>query len=302
MKKKSEFLLYGYFGYKNLGDELILNSFLNLYPESIVFSASNSSSSVKRFSFLNLLNKNPIVFPGGNILQNKSSSKSLYFYIIFIFLCKLLRKKIYLINNGFGPIKGKFNYFLFKKAILLCDFISCRTKSDFEFIEFYNNKVLGADTFFVNNNKNRLNNGKKTAYIPKSRYIKNYNLNQDIDILAMEPYDYEFFAKNYVNRNIIKLYNMKLHEIEAKMAEYKTIYAIPLHGVILSYYFGVKNIFVIPYDDKVLNFCKEIDHEVNLLKSIDDIEKIQSKKIKINKKNKLAEFYKRAFSFEKYLF
>ena len=298
MKEGQDLILYGYFGHKNAGDELILNSFLRLYPNCTVFSDSKKKGTVSRVSLWRIFNKKKIVFPGGNIFQNKSSSKSLFFYLGFILLCKLTGKKIYLINNGFGPINGKISFYIFKRIMLLCDFISCRTINDLKYMSFYKKSVLGADSFFLNIDNVSLTRGSKTAYIPKSRYLCNEKIPENMDILAMEPYDADFFLEKYPKKNIIKIYDKDINEIKKIFSDYKIIIAVPLHGLILSYYFGIENIFTIIYDEKVLNFCREIEGEVNIIKNIDDFKDIKILNSNKNIRSKIDDLRKRALSFQ----
>lgn len=290
-----KYALFGYFGYKNLGDELILDVFEKKLGNCDIFSDSGNKRHFPRKNFLRLLKNKQLIFPGGTIFQDKSSSLSLYYYLFFVLLMKIFSGKVYIINNGFGPFRNRFNRFLFRKVIDLCDFVSARTLKDLEILKGTKHNTLGADSFFLNSPEFEPNKGLKKGFIPKIRYVKFNNVPEDIDILAMEPCDFRFYSELYPEReNIIRLYDMSLSDVGKLFHDYKSIFSIPLHGIILSYYFGVEKIFCFPYDEKVRYFSDEISDEINVMNEMD---LTFSESEKTNRRAMVEELHRRAGSF-----
>ena len=88
------FFLVGYYGYGNVGDDICLiktkEIILNVYPNSSFYILSKGvidDYSVNRWNLFSIIytmfRSDQIVFGGGGLLQNKTSFKSLYYYLLF---------------------------------------------------------------------------------------------------------------------------------------------------------------------------------------------------------------------------
>ncbi len=139
-------LLIGYYGKDNAGDEWIKEKSIHLikkiYPNALI------TDSKKTF-----LSAHVIVYGGGGLFQNKTSNRSLIYYCFWILLALLLRKPVYLLGQGVGPIAGRFwnklTFFCLKKATAISvrdqesyDFLSCPGKKS--------NGILATDLAFYN--------------------------------------------------------------------------------------------------------------------------------------------------------
>ncbi|MBI3039653.1 polysaccharide pyruvyl transferase family protein, partial [bacterium] len=120
-------LLLGYFGFQNLGDELLWRTFLKEAQElrpDIRWKLLNRDTSisgidvphvetVSRSDFFETLetlaNSKAIVVPGGSVLQSATSSKSLIYYLFYIFLGKILGARVLLPGQGLGPWESGLN-------------------------------------------------------------------------------------------------------------------------------------------------------------------------------------------------
>ncbi|TCT14111.1 polysaccharide pyruvyl transferase CsaB [Natranaerovirga pectinivora] len=141
----TKILISGYLGFDNSGDESILQAISTSIKESelpieITALSSNPRKTAKNHQINSLHSFNPfsvlkgilrsdiIISGGGNLLQDKTSSKSLWYYIFIIFLGKVFRKKVMLYSNGVGPLDKKINKKIVKKVINKVDVITLREK------------------------------------------------------------------------------------------------------------------------------------------------------------------------------
>lgn len=142
----NKILICGYYGFKNVGDEAILQSIVtdlrSIKPDIdisvLTYNAEytrkahnvNSISRSKIFDIIKtIINCDLMICGGGSLLQDITSSKSLVFYLGLIILAKLFKKKVMLYCNGYGPIKRKTNKLLIKGILSRVDLITLR---DFE--------------------------------------------------------------------------------------------------------------------------------------------------------------------------
>ncbi len=142
-------LLSGYYGYGNVGDEAVLQALLTGFSghEVTVLSAApklteefnRSAKAVYRYDWFKVLkavrNCDWLVSGGGTLLQNSTSNRSLFYYSLLIISAKLLRKKVAIVAQGFGPIKGAFPLFLAKFALGLADVITLRDQDSYEAVK-----------------------------------------------------------------------------------------------------------------------------------------------------------------------
>lgn len=119
-------ILIGYFGFENLGDDLLLHTFLKRFKSfsdrfqiavhkkyKINIKQFNRWNFIK-FLFILFFQKPILVYPGGEIFQTKTSYRSLLYYISFIILARLFHRKYILAFQG--QTKNSLAQKLFKKA------------------------------------------------------------------------------------------------------------------------------------------------------------------------------------------
>jgi len=119
-----DFLLCGYYGYGNAGDEMLLraiSSSLQKKDDNLSICVLNRSSKqascdarlalVNRFSPFGVISamkrSSVFVFGGGNLLQDVTSFKSLIYYLALLVAAKAVGCKTMLYGNGVGPIESK---------------------------------------------------------------------------------------------------------------------------------------------------------------------------------------------------
>lgn len=150
--KKYDFIISGYYGFGNNGDDALLLSICEnikkQLPDARLVIMSNdpqktqklygvdSVSRIDPFKFIPAMRSSSVLLSGGgSLLQDATSSKSLYYYLSVIKLAKRSGLSVMQIANGFGPIEKKRNITLTRKTINSCvDRITVRDRDSFEFI------------------------------------------------------------------------------------------------------------------------------------------------------------------------
>ena len=149
-EKKKNIIICGYYGYGNAGDEEMLASLVTYLSENkkigniCVMSATPKKTAqeygvcaVDRFNFSKvseeLAKADVMIFGGGNILQDKTSTKSLLYYIQVLRMAKNHACRIALCANGLGPIVREKNTERLQNALMLADYISIRDEASLMF-------------------------------------------------------------------------------------------------------------------------------------------------------------------------
>jgi polysaccharide pyruvyl transferase CsaB len=110
-------LLSGYYGYGNLGDEALLSGIitgLRNYGHDVTVLSGNPEytkqlhhvKAVSRYKGLPLalLQHGAVISGGGGLLQDKTSARSLQYYLGVLSLAKLLGKKTIVYGQSIGPL------------------------------------------------------------------------------------------------------------------------------------------------------------------------------------------------------
>lgn len=136
-------LISGYYGYRNTGDDAILaatqDNLKKLDPDIAITvlsyrpeetAANCSVEALYRFNFraINRAIKDCDIFVsgGGSLLQDRTSTRSLLYYLALIRLASLRGKKVMLYANGIGPIQNRFNRWLTRSVLRHVDLITLR--------------------------------------------------------------------------------------------------------------------------------------------------------------------------------
>jgi polysaccharide pyruvyl transferase CsaB len=136
-------LVAGYYGYQNSGDDAILHSICNdileLDIETSITVLSNQPQltmreypvfSVNRFNLHDVLREirscDVLVMGGGSLIQDATSTRSLYYYLFLIWSAKIHNKSVMLYGNGIGPIHHWYNKSVTKYVLNKVDTITLR--------------------------------------------------------------------------------------------------------------------------------------------------------------------------------
>ena len=125
-EKPMEAVISGYYGYDNLGDDAILYAIsrqlsaleppirltvLSRRPKETA--ACYGLRAVSRFSpsavFRALRKSDLLISGGGSLLQDRTSTRSVRYYLAVIRLAQMLKKPVFLYANGIGPLSRENN-------------------------------------------------------------------------------------------------------------------------------------------------------------------------------------------------
>jgi exopolysaccharide biosynthesis predicted pyruvyltransferase EpsI len=141
--KAPRLCLLGYFGFSNLGDEQILRTSkyalksrgikeLSVLKRGIL--SDNGEKEFNRNSPVQIIKalsaSDALVLCGGNLLQNKTSFRSLLYYASIVILSRLLRRRLYLLSSGIGEINGALASAIVKESLKDYSFLGARTEYD----------------------------------------------------------------------------------------------------------------------------------------------------------------------------
>lgn len=146
----ADILISGYHGFANSGDEALLFAILNTLRskkeglEVTVLSKTPRETenvyrvkSIYRYNLFRIIREmrktKMLLFGGGSLIQDVTSSKSIFYYLVILFLARRMGMKTMLYANGIGPVKKRFNRYLTAKILNKVDVITLRDdKSDEE--------------------------------------------------------------------------------------------------------------------------------------------------------------------------
>lgn len=301
-------VISGYYGFNNAGDEAMLFSILQSlkkeYPNSDVTVISGNPKSttnifgvksIFRFKlieiFKELINSQLLISGGGSLLQDVTSSKSIYYYLSIIFLGILCKCKVFLYAQGIGPVKNKFTKIILKWLLLHTDCITVRDEESYRFLKklgINKNLFLTADAVLALD-KVSLNKGKsilKKANIDETKpkigiCVRNWMdasiWTKKIGELLSSLSDYELifipmqYPEDFKIGKKIDSYNLsnvthlnKNYEIEELMSiigNMDVLIGVRLHALIFATIMNVP-VIGISYDPKINNFLKSINEDL----------------------------------------
>ncbi|NJD03546.1 MAG: polysaccharide pyruvyl transferase CsaB, partial [Ruminiclostridium sp.] len=155
-------IISGYYGFQNIGDEALLTSIINdlrkYKPEikMLILSRTPVSTS-KEYDVESISRQNPFrifkamrkarafIYGGGNLLQDNTSIRSLFFYLSIVWLANKMKLKIMFYANGIGPLKKKISRLLTRKIMNKVNVITLREKlsySELKHMDISRPKIL----------------------------------------------------------------------------------------------------------------------------------------------------------------
>ena len=149
---RASVVIGGYFGCGNLGDDAILQAFIEYtrthYPDMRIFALTKKPRlDARRFGVRCFNRKNPLslvraflrtdafLCGGGSLLQNMTGRLSLYYYLFMLRLSRLCGTIPVLFAAGIGPLHGKKAQYATRKTLLRCEYISLRDEDSLRFLK-----------------------------------------------------------------------------------------------------------------------------------------------------------------------
>ncbi len=148
--KYFDFLICGYYGFDNMGDDSMLAAIVEslrahidapsiavLSKDGIVPRGVDGVVAVDRFNLLSVLSaikkSRVVMFGGGNLIQDATSSRSLKYYLTLLKAAISLGKKTMLYANGVGPVSPK-NAKAVSAVLKKVDIISVREQDSYNYL------------------------------------------------------------------------------------------------------------------------------------------------------------------------
>ena len=141
-----QFLISGYLGFENFGDEALLHVLIqNLLDTGVkkenITVISNTPAKTKIMHGINsvhrwnmfevlsaLINNDALIFIGG-LFQDKTSFRSFLYYFVQLFMGKILQKEIVFFGVGLEPFYRKLTHFLFDFGMKRLHLITVRDQT-----------------------------------------------------------------------------------------------------------------------------------------------------------------------------
>ncbi len=318
------FLLLGYYGFFNSGDDAILHAVCQDIKSQdsncqiTVMSNSPESTekeygvrAIRRYDLLSVFREmrkaDIVIFGGGSLLQDVTSSRSLQYYLTVMKMATKLKKKTMLYANGVGPINNPDNQKATIKVLNKLTKLTVRDTESYEFLcsngidkskltltadPVYNIQTEKNDVDVLLERHNVYNErpkyvavvfrsfGNDTKYIKKVAQVcdRIYDtMGMDILFTPMEfPNDYELSKKIQMEMNS-KSYTLKEREEVPKLIDVignaHLVLGMRLHGLI---YASVRNTPMVSfsYDPKIDSFCKQMEIDANVNFNDFDVEEV----------------------------
>ena len=284
----TKFLVSGYIGFDNFGDEAIasvLTSHLkSLNAEEIVLLSSNPEKTAKlynvksvgMFKFLSAVKKTDVLISGGgSLLQDITSLKSLLYYLAVITSALIFKKKVIIFAQGFTPFRTKLGNFLTKQVLKKCYKITVRdSKSQNLLSEMGILSELVADPVFGIEVNEHLHQGigvqlrdfhsvndnflyrlaEQIEKYFKSEEIKLISLQDSIDLPLLEKFE-KILNKKGIKTKIYK--NLSINDAIKTLSELEYLVGMRFHANLVASKAKVK-VLGINYDIKVLNLSNTV--------------------------------------------
>lgn len=140
-KKPIQAVISGYYGYNNLGDDAILHAIarqLEGIPVRLTVLSRQPQETkrgyglraVSRFSpiavFRAIRKSDFLISGGGSLLQDRTSTRSVRYYLAVIRLAQRLHKPVFLYANGIGPLSREKNRRRVCRCVEACDGVTLR--------------------------------------------------------------------------------------------------------------------------------------------------------------------------------
>ena len=144
----TKYIVSGYIGFDNFGDEAIAKVLTDRLKKSgaekitLISSSPEKTAQIHKVDSCKMLDfwkslceADVLISGGGSLLQDVTSVKSLIYYLGVIYSALILHKKVEIFAQGIGPINSKAGQILTRFALSNADTISVRDKKSQELLK-----------------------------------------------------------------------------------------------------------------------------------------------------------------------
>lgn len=307
--KSYDFLLCGYYGYKNMGDEALLAAIAqNLHTHRPCCNIAVLTKSVKDaslpqgcfafnrfnlFSVTRVIKKsNVLLFGGGNLIQDVTSTKSLIYYLFLLRYANINGVRTMLYANGIGPLVRRDKYPITARILNGVDVVTLRESRSAAML-----KTMGVTSPYIEITADEV------FTLPESRLEMSDNFPKNYFVLSIRNWDEldrhcidklsgfaGYISKHYGLQPIVLSLNddddeeickkladeigticftgMDTEHVRAILANAKFTVGMRLHSLVFSVLEGVPAIGI-SYDSKIISFLEYIG--IDMLVPCDNI-------------------------------
>ncbi len=304
----------GYYGYKNFGDEAILEVLVehlkNIGCQDITVFSSDVKytenklkvNAVKRFDISNVVktikNSDILISGGGSLLQDATSLKSLIYYSAIIALGLLFNKTVIIFAQGIGPLNSCAAKFIVKNLLKYCTYVTVRDENSFKLLESFKVKSdLVCDPIYSLSVKDRNCDGSVGIQLREFKTM-NYNLLQKLVMLIVNKFpnkkikifslqktqDYELSKKfESMLKSMKPDINTEIIEdnIIENISTLEYLFAMRFHAILVALKYGVKTC-AINYDIKVEKIANDAKIPLISMEANENFEEIFEKIEQLN--------------------
>lgn len=173
--------LIGYYGFGNLGDELLLKACIDILTQCgisrpRIVALSNDPEKTAREFCVDSVNRwrlsdvakifresERVIFGGGGIFQDRTSIKSCAWYWAVVRLARLLGAKVYALGQAVGPLSSKLSRILAGNALRSCGAVHVRDEKSLRLAESLGckNVIRGCDLVLTIRPEECISHGEK---------------------------------------------------------------------------------------------------------------------------------------------
>lgn len=300
-KNGLNFVISGYYGHDNFGDEAILSTLIAVLrknfenPYITVISnkpkktgTTHGVDSVYKYDLFRILGKisscDVFISGGGSLLQDKTSIKSLFYYLSLMFFAQKFNIKTFVYAQGIGPLKNKLSRLLTQKVLKKVDLITVRDKQSAKLLSAMGidstitaDPVWAKEYLYIEKEENKLNVGiqlRKWESLDETRLnaladavIENFKgANAVINLISLQSSRDTAVLKKLENilkskdsgLNMRFLSDLTQEQVFSCISSLDYLIAMRYHAELAGLKYNVPVLALI-YDPKVKNLAQEAD-------------------------------------------
>ena len=270
--------LIGYYGFGNLGDELLLKACVDILtqcgisrPRIVALSNAPEKTShdfgvdsVNRWRFREVARvfreSERVIFGGGGIFQDRTSIKSCVWYWGIVRLARLMGAEVFAIGQSVGPLKSKLSRILAGNALRSCRVLHVRDDKSMRLAESLRckNVIRGCDLVltikpeeYISHGERMLVNLRPCPELEHYAEILRGHLTPETVGVALSPED-ESALSLLGLREVVRVDSFR--DAQKLWSTAKSAVGMRLHFGVLSRLFRTP-VAMMPYDVKVNEFA-----------------------------------------------